>query len=274
MKDIHPEVIKVVEEAADIALKHFDDKDFSFEQKDEEGRGLSVVTQVDKELNDLLVGRLREILPGSGIVAEESAQMDIQEYNWSIDPIDGTGNYQKGADQWGISVGLWKGSEPVYGILYFPRSLDKYYYAIIGEGVYDQDDQKVSLKPSSSYKPSFSWDTPNKSIKPLVINEDFGFRVSYRMYGAATYSGYCLARGSHDFYIAYEMSIWDLGAIIPIAQELGLTIDYLGKPISFESEEVDKYKFQVLIAKPDIYSQVKPHVENIISKYEASKKSN
>jgi fructose-1,6-bisphosphatase/inositol monophosphatase family enzyme len=168
---------------------------------------------------------------------------------------------------------LWKGGEPIYGLLYFPRSLDKYFHAIKGEGSFDQDNRQISLKPKSSYKPSFSWDTPDKNIKPLVINEDFGFRVSYRMYGAATYSGYCLARGSHDFYVAYEMSIWDLGAIIPIAQEIGYVVDYLGKPITFNSEEIDKYKFKVLIAKPDIHTDVKPHVESIIGRYEAASKT-
>ena len=68
------------------------------------------VTEVDKAAEAAIIEVLREAYPDYGILAEESGlsvgEGEGQEYQWIIDPLDGTTNFIHGLPQYSVSIGL------------------------------------------------------------------------------------------------------------------------------------------------------------------------
>src|SRR5579863_9608786 len=57
----------------------------------------NLVSYVDKESEKKLVTGLSRLLPGSGFLAEEgTASAGTNDYQWIIDPLDGTTNFTHG----------------------------------------------------------------------------------------------------------------------------------------------------------------------------------
>jgi myo-inositol-1(or 4)-monophosphatase len=99
----------------------------------------SIVTKTDREVEEILIPKLIELLPESVIIGEETAPSQPEEidrsfqseYLWAVDPIDGTTNFASGIPNFAVSVGLLKqnedGFEPISGGISFP-ALSKIYY--------------------------------------------------------------------------------------------------------------------------------------------------
>lgn len=68
------------------------------------------VTEVDKAAEAAIIEVLREAYPDYGILAEESGQAAGDgagsDYQWVIDPLDGTTNFIHGFPQYSVSIGL------------------------------------------------------------------------------------------------------------------------------------------------------------------------
>ena len=88
--------------------------------KDVEEKGINdFVTYVDKEAEQRLINELRKIIPQAGfIVEEDSTQNRATDFNWIIDPIDGTTNFIHSIPIYSISVALSYKDEIVLGIVY------------------------------------------------------------------------------------------------------------------------------------------------------------
>ena len=85
---------------------------------------LSVLTEVDQEVQALLIEGLTHCLPGFAIIAEESGWDGIAPAGapalW-IDPCDGTRLYVDGGDDWSVCVGAaGPGGEPLLGLILQP----------------------------------------------------------------------------------------------------------------------------------------------------------
>ncbi len=89
----------------------------------------SIVTLADKKTEDFLTQKLKELLPDSEVLGEETAGDDwrnspllkTDEYLWIIDPIDGTKPYSEGGE-YGIMVGLRQHGDMEAAWIYYPRT--------------------------------------------------------------------------------------------------------------------------------------------------------
>lgn len=81
----------------------------------------NLVSFVDKESERRLVTAFRLIFPEAGFIAEEGTGVKAQEWNWVIDPLDGTTNYLHGVPIWCISVALCHHQDPVLAVIYDPN---------------------------------------------------------------------------------------------------------------------------------------------------------
>jgi fructose-1,6-bisphosphatase/inositol monophosphatase family enzyme len=85
------------------------------------------VTEVDKQVETLLIDKISARYPGHRILSEESGLYQSGEtYTWVIDPIDGTRAYATGLPIWGVCVGVLRGEEPVMGGFYLPATGELY----------------------------------------------------------------------------------------------------------------------------------------------------
>jgi myo-inositol-1(or 4)-monophosphatase len=101
-----------------------------------EKANLSYVTDLDRDLEQLIRRRLGERFPDDRLTGEEYASAGgTGPRRWSIDPIDGTGNMVHSLPLWAISIGLIAGGEPVLGVVVVPP-LDELYWAVKGQGAW------------------------------------------------------------------------------------------------------------------------------------------
>ena len=63
------------------------------------------VTDVDRRVEDMLIGEIQKRFPGDSILAEESgASQGSGERTWYVDPLDGTTNYAHGYPFFSVSI--------------------------------------------------------------------------------------------------------------------------------------------------------------------------
>ena len=76
------------------------------------------VTKTDKKVESIIIEELEKARPNYGFIAEESGQnINESEFNWVIDPIDGTSNFMHGIPHFAVSIALEKNGEVISGIV-------------------------------------------------------------------------------------------------------------------------------------------------------------
>ena len=194
----------------------------------EKNIGREVKIRADKELNKILVGELNK-LTSFNIVSEEGNENIIHknEYNWILDPLDGSLNYMRGIPMYCISLALWKGFEPVLGVIY-DLTKDDIYHGIIGGGAF-KNDVKIMVSKISSYSDAvlctgfpvnFSY-TENKIIE---FADNVKKYKKIRLFGSAALSLSFVASGITDAYMEENIMIWDIAAGIAIVKAAGGTV--------------------------------------------------
>jgi len=79
---------------------------------------IDLVTEFDQRSEEVIVSSLQEEFPEHAILAEESGHhQTTSEYQWVVDPIDGTTNFAHGIPVFAISLGLLRGKVPVAGVV-------------------------------------------------------------------------------------------------------------------------------------------------------------
>ena len=95
------------------------------------------VTKTDKKVEKIIIEELEKARPDYGFIAEETGEnkANNSEYNWIIDPIDGTSNFMHGIPHFAISIALEKKDEIIAGIIFDPIKNESF-YAEKGRGAY------------------------------------------------------------------------------------------------------------------------------------------
>ena len=129
-------LIALIETEGLTARAYFDDNENDNEQKADG----SVVTQIDKDIEETIVGFVRTEFPDDTIIGEESAgHVGTSDFVWHIDPIDGTDNFLRRIPFCAISVArLGSTTEDSFGIVHNPVT-QQTFAALMDNGVYEQE---------------------------------------------------------------------------------------------------------------------------------------
>ena len=199
---------KVNEE--DIEEKHF--KDF--------------VSYVDKEAESRIVSYISSKFPSHRIVGEEGTEVGKEgEYEWYIDPLDGTKNYISGFPIFGVSVGVLKEGKPFAGAVYLPF-FDSLYWACKNMGAFKNGERiRVSKRKDRKYC-YLAYGFPSRARRNIeiywnIFKKLFGDVASMRRPGAAAVDLCFLAEGIFDGLVEFELNPWDLVAGVIILEEAG-----------------------------------------------------
>ncbi len=133
---------KILRSCGELILEHFDKKK-SLKYKDER----DIVTQTDKLVENKLRDGLTSLLPEAGFIVEEGRTKKKPEYNWTIDPIDGTKAYAYKLPMFLTQISLLKNDESVLGIIYNPIA-GQIFRASRNSGIY-LNDKKIKVSGSS-----------------------------------------------------------------------------------------------------------------------------
>ncbi len=194
-------------------------------------------TAVDLEIEQNLKAELGARFPGHGLSGEESADENPgAEYQWLIDPIDGTKYYACQSSLFAVSVGLLRRGEPIAGVVYSAASR-QCFYAWKGGGAYLDGRKLAGPAATDLAEVIASVDTAESSTLPAAEREWFEskllelFRRIYRVraLGQGSLAACWLASGAFDAYVDLTGYIkpQDLAAGRIIMQEAGAKVGYV-----------------------------------------------
>ncbi len=203
------------------------DEQNKISSKNIEVKGLNdFVTYVDKTAEMKIVKYLERIFPEAGFITEEKTITRIEEeYNWIIDPLDGTTNFIHGLSPFAVSIALQKKETIVLGVVY-EVSLDECFCATKDGGAYLNttpiEVSKTSSISSSLIATGFPY-TEFSNMQPFLDSLEYLFKNSHgvRRLGSAATDLVYVACGRFDLFYESNLKSWDVAAGSLIVSEAG-----------------------------------------------------
>ena len=196
-------------------------------------KGLNdLVSYVDKTSEQKIVNVLSEILPEAGFIVEENTRSEKKEYNWIVDPLDGTTNFIHGIPSYAISIALEYKGEILLGVVY-EISRDECFYGIKNGGAF-LNDKPIKVTETTLLKDSLiatGFPVYNFGrIQPFFKTLEYFLRNTHgvRRIGAAAVDLCYVACGRVDAFFEYNLSPWDVAAGALIVKEAGGTVTDFG----------------------------------------------
>ena len=169
-----------------------------------------------------------------GLVTTSNSPME-KEYQWIVDPLDGSMNFSRGVDVCCVSIALWQDSNPVLGVVYdFNRN--EIFTGFVNGGAWLNGNPistgKVREKSKSVLATGFpvSMNFSQKSLSTFTQN--FSKYKKIRMIGSAALSLAYVASGRFDIYQEKNIKIWDVAAGLALVKAAGGAIQCIGFPES------------------------------------------
>src|SRR5579875_46269 len=204
----------------------------------------NIVTDVDRDSEELIVSILRSDFPDFGLVGEEGGEKQAgSPRRWLVDPIDGTTNYTHGYPFFSISIALEEAGRMVLGVVYNPLA-DELFWAEEGKGAW-LNDRRLAVSAQRSLATSllatgFPADTraaPDDNMIRFFTLTDLSHGV--RRDGSAALDLCFVAAGRLDGFRETKLSPWDVAAGIAIVSEAGGRIsDLSGQPFDIRKGHI------------------------------------
>lgn len=214
------------------------------------------VSDVDRNSEIILVEALKEAYPHHKITCEESGSHGkaAAEYEWIIDPLDGTTNFLHGHPQYAISMALLHKGVLQEALVYAPERNDVY-MASRGKGAL-LNDRRIRVSNRIELNrcligTGFPVVDQSMMDKYLAILKDFLSKTAGgRREGAASLDLCAVATGRFDGFFEFNLKPWDIAAGALIVQEAGgIVNDMTGEDAWLESGDI-------VAANPKVLAQM------------------
>ena len=187
------------------------------------------VSEVDHQAEQEIVNIIHRAYPNHGILAEESGttigKSDGDEYQWIIDPLDGTTNFLRGFPQYSVSIALRHKQRLEVAVIYDPFK-DELFCAGRGNGA-TLNDRKIRvsklinyegclLGTGFPYRENQNIDTYLASLRELMLHTS-----GIRRAGSAALDLAYVAAGRLDGFWEFGLNTWDIAAGCLLVQEAG-----------------------------------------------------
>ncbi|HYK77363.1 MAG TPA: inositol monophosphatase family protein [Daejeonella sp.] len=198
-----------------------------FDRNNIEYKGLNdMVSYVDKTSEELLVKGLSGFLPESGFITEEKTINRLAEdYNWIIDPLDGTTNFIHGIPAYCISIALQKGDELVLGVVY-EINRDECFWAWKNGGAF-LNGSLIKVSPAIKLSETLLAtgfpisDFRKQEAYMKTLRDLMQVCHGLRRIGSAALDLAYVACGRFDGYFEYNLNSWDVAAGMVLVKEAG-----------------------------------------------------
>ena len=185
-----------------------------------------VKLQADADTETLVRQRLET--SGLPIIGEElggdAALLNADKPYWIVDPLDGTYNYLRRQPCTCVSIGLWRGQEPLLGVLR-DFTADKTYLGIPGEGTTVNGRRIHPQWATRSTDACLMTGFPAAADKTGPAMEAFLREAArykkIRMIGSAALALAYVAEGVADTYHESATNLWDFAAGLALVKASG-----------------------------------------------------
>ena len=164
---------------------------------------------------------------GYSILSEEKGELNPSqdsELRWIVDPLDGTYNYVRRIPFCAVSIALWKGEEPIFGIVN-GFCLQETFVGVVGTGAWCNNipirTGGIGVSKNSIIASGFpsSFEFSDNSVASLL--KDAAAYKKIRMLGSAAMSLAYLAAGRIDAYREDNIMLWDVAGGLALVKAAG-----------------------------------------------------
>lgn len=222
------------------------------------------VTEVDQSVEAAIIDMLKTAYPDHAFLGEESgehagaeAQGKVPEYQWIIDPLDGTSNFIHGFPVYAVSIALAHRGQVSHAVIYDP-SRNELFTASRGGGAF-LNDRRVRVSGLSRYHDAMLSAYVPDSGGGVSPGSRFSNMLSgcssVRRMGASVLDLAYVACGRLDGFCGVNLKRWDLAAGgLLVLEAGGLIGDFQGEQTWYETGSV-------LAASPKIFTQMLAHLQ-------------
>ena len=189
---------------------------------DEKSDFRDLVSEVDIAVENKIT-ELIHSLPGTQTILGEETNEDVDvlaDHLWVIDPIDGTSNFVKQADDYGILVAYFQKGEPILSYIYEVKT-NTLVVAEKGQGV-QLNENLISAPENLALDEAFFSINPRKmnGTDLMAFVAENGFDL--RFLGSSVSDALRVVEGKYGAFVSPESEPWDRAPYRLIAEELGL----------------------------------------------------
>lgn len=195
---------------------------------------------LDRECQDLAEAVIHHTYPDHAILGEESTTEEVNDWQWVVDPIDGTVNYFHGLPWWCNSVAVAHQNKVLAGAVYIPPLGHLYTATADGPALLNGAPIQASSTPRlSEAMVATGLSRALLAQKPGIdIYEVLSHRArKLRIMGAAAIDICHVASGALDGYFEASIYWWDVAAAGLIAERAGARterlVEYEGHRMAF-----------------------------------------
>ena len=181
----------------------------------------------DKRLSTMIKNFLESNSPYSVLSEEEDFSTDVfkkGEYLWIIDPIDGSLNFSRMIPFSCISIALWKGKEPILGVIY-DFNHQELFSGIVGQGAWLNGKaitvSNIKEKKDAVLCTGFPVATDFSSTAIEEFAKNIREFKKVRLFGSAALSLAYVASARADAYLEKDIKIWDVAAGMALVKASG-----------------------------------------------------
>ena len=203
------------------------------------------VTEVDRAAEGAIVETLREAYPQYGILAEESGASGGagSEWQWIIDPLDGTTNFIHGLPQYAVSIALARNGTVEQAVIFDPNR-NELFTASKGGGAFLNDRRIRVSRRDRLQEALVGTGFPYRAFDHIdayldIFKELTRRTAGLRRPGAASLDLAYVACGRYDGFWEFGLSPWDMAAgALLISEAGGLVSDLKGDAGWLESGNI------------------------------------
>jgi myo-inositol-1(or 4)-monophosphatase len=241
--------VQAARKAGDVMIRHLNQL-HRLEITDK-GRN-EFVTEVDHRAEQAIVETIHDYYPDHAILAEERGRQGQHDFEWIIDPLDGTTNFIHGFPVFSVSIAVRHKNQLEHGVVYDPLR-QEIFTATRGQGA-QLDGRRIRVSQRHRLSDSLlatgfpyrhnqdDVDTYLRMLK-AVMNESAGIRRP----GSAALDLCYLAAGRVDGFWELGLNIWDIAAGALLIREAG------GRISDFEGGDTYLENGSVVAGNPKIY---------------------
>jgi myo-inositol-1(or 4)-monophosphatase len=186
------------------------------------------VTQADRESEAAVLAVIRSRFPEHRILAEEGSGADVgagSDYQWLIDPLDGTTNFLQGLPAYCVSVACRRRDEVLVAAVDDPEGGNLFAGSRGGGARWNGRPMLASGHPGltgSFLATGYPFRAlPTLDLYLAIFRDVFRESKAIRRCGSAALDLAYTAAGVYDGFFEFRLSPWDIGAGVLLVREAG-----------------------------------------------------
>lgn len=184
------------------------------------------VTEVDQRVEEEIISVIHKAYPSHAILGEEGGELAGDDYQWIIDPIDGTRNFIHGFPHFAVSIAVAHKGKIEHGVIYDPLR-QELFTATRGKGA-QLNERRIRIAERKQLNEgllgtgfAYRHTDKNNPLQNQILGAILPISNDLRRAGAATLDLAYVACGRLDAFWEIGLKMWDMAAGQLLVKEAG-----------------------------------------------------